>query len=40
MVIIIVLVIPGAHEPPKGRQGASNYVQLHLILSGSDTILI
>ena len=40
MVIIIVLAIPGAHEPPEGRQGASNYVQLHLILSGLDTILI
>ena len=30
----------GAHEPPEGRQGASNYVQRHLILSGSDTFLI
>ena len=32
--------IPGAHEPPEGRQGASNYVQWHLTLSGSDTFLI
>ena len=29
--------IPGAHELP---EGASNYVQWHLILSGSDTFLI
>ena len=33
-------VIPGAHEPPEGLQGASNYVQQHLILSGSDSFLI
>ena len=30
----------GAHETPEGRQGASNYVQRHSILSGSDTFLI
>ena len=35
-----VLVSAGAHELPEGRQGASNYVQRHLILSGFDTFLI
>ena len=33
-------IYTGAHEPPEGRQGASNYVQRHLILSGSETFLI
>ena len=35
-----VHVVPGAHEPPKGLQGASNYVQRHLTMSGSGTFLI
>ena len=39
-VTTIIYVLPGAHEPPEGRQGSSNYVQRHLILSGSDTFLI
>ena len=33
-------VLSGAHKPPKGWQGASNYVQRHLTMSGSDTFLI
>ena len=35
-------ILSGAHEPPKGQQGASNYMymQRHLILSGSDTFPI
>ena len=39
-VYVFTTVVPGAHEPPEGSQGASNYVQRHLILSGSDTFLI
>ena len=35
-----VIYISGAHEPPVGQQGASNYVQLHLTMSGSDTFLV
>ena len=38
--IAVTTCTTGAHEPPKGRQGASNYVQQHLTLSGSDTFLI
>ena len=36
----LVLIAAEAHEPPEGWQGASNYVQRHLTLNGSDTFLI
>ena len=39
-IYIYIYIVSGAHEPPEGRQGASNYVQRHLILSGSDTFLL
>ena len=40
IVLIYIYTISGAHEPPEGWQGASNSVQRHLTVSGSNTFLI
>ena len=38
--LLPIELISGAHELPEGQQGASNYVQRRLTMSGSDTFLI